>query len=136
MPLFFYFCLVPVQLILKLKQINFIRSRTSLTVFQPSAIYTLESNVLLTRVLRHIIIKIISLPFCWPRLMLTIKFVIISVCSFGKERNSGIFFKTVMGRQILSCTFPFRDFRELPGTDIKVSRVTLEDQDFRLHNIY
>lgn len=61
------------------------------------------------------------------------KFVVIDVGSFGREGDSGIFLKSILGQQILNGSFNFPKDSALPGTDKVVPYVILGDQAFRLH---
>jgi len=61
------------------------------------------------------------------------KFVVIDVGSFGREGDSGIFLKSILGQQILNGSLNFPKESTLPGTDKVLPYVILGDQAFRLH---
>lgn len=60
------------------------------------------------------------------------KFITIDVGSYGKEGDSGILEKSVMGRQIRTGTFNFPTETALPGSRIVVPHVIVGDEAFRL----
>jgi len=61
------------------------------------------------------------------------KFVVVDIGSYGKEGDSGIFLKSIMGQQILNGSFSFPEDCSLPGSDIIVPHVIVGDEAFRLH---
>lgn len=61
------------------------------------------------------------------------KFVVVDIGSYGKEGDSGIFLKSIMGQQILNGSFSFPEECSLPGSDIIVPHVIVGDEAFRLH---
>lgn len=60
------------------------------------------------------------------------KFIIIDVGSYGKEGDSSIFEKSIMGRLIRTGRFNFPCEKPLPGSDIVVPHVIVGDEAFRL----
>jgi len=61
------------------------------------------------------------------------KFIVVDIGSYGKEGDSGIFLKSVMGKQVLNGSFGFPEDCVLPGSDIVVPHVIVGDEAFRLH---
>ena len=59
------------------------------------------------------------------------KFIAIDVGSYGKEGDSRIFEKSVMGRQIRTGTFNFPTEKALPGSGIVLPHVIVGDEAFR-----
>jgi len=53
------------------------------------------------------------------------KFIAIDVGSFGKEGDSGIFFKIKYGTAILNCTFKFPEDCALSNSNSVVSHVVM-----------
>lgn len=62
------------------------------------------------------------------------KFIVVDIGSYGKEGDSGIFLKSVMGKQVLNGSFGFPEDCVLPGSDIVVPHVIVGDEAFRLHH--
>ncbi|KAL4148137.1 hypothetical protein QTP88_002430 [Uroleucon formosanum] len=62
------------------------------------------------------------------------KFIVVDIGSYGKEGDSGIFLKSIMGKQVLDGSFCFPEDSVLPGSDIVVPHVIVGDEAFRLHN--
>ena len=60
------------------------------------------------------------------------KFIVIDVGSYGKEGDSGIFHKSIMGRKIRSGDFNFPTDKPLPGSDVTIPHVIIGDEAFRL----
>ena len=60
------------------------------------------------------------------------KFIVIDVGSYGKEGDSGIFHKSIMGQQIRSGNFNFPSDKALPGSDVTIPHVIVGDEAFRL----
>jgi len=61
------------------------------------------------------------------------KFVIVDIGSYGKEGDSSIFLKSLIGQQILNGSFRFPEESSLPGSNIVVPHVIVGDKAFRLH---
>ncbi|XP_026819120.1 uncharacterized protein LOC113557765 [Rhopalosiphum maidis] len=61
------------------------------------------------------------------------KFVIVDIGSYGKEGDSSIFLKSLIGQQILNGSFRFPEESLLPGSNIYVPHVIVEDGTFGLH---
>lgn len=61
------------------------------------------------------------------------KFVIVDIGSYGKEGDSSIFLKSLIGQQILNGSFRFPEESSLPGSNIVVPHVIIGDEAFRLH---
>lgn len=61
------------------------------------------------------------------------KFLAVDIGSYGKEGDSGIFAKSVMGKKIYDGTFGFPPDNELPKSDKCLPYVIVGDEAFRLH---
>ncbi|XP_022161759.1 uncharacterized protein LOC111027671 [Myzus persicae] len=61
------------------------------------------------------------------------KFVIVDIGSYGKEGDSSIFLKSLIGQHILNGSFRFPEESALPGSNIVVPHVVVGDEAFRLH---
>lgn len=61
------------------------------------------------------------------------KFIAIDVGSYGKEGDSGIFSKSVMGKRIYSKQFGLPENTQLPGSDKSLPYIIVGDEAFRLH---
>lgn len=61
------------------------------------------------------------------------KFLAVDIGSYGKEGDSGIFSKSIMGQKIYQGTFGFPPDNELPNSERKLPYVIVGDEAFRLH---
>lgn len=61
------------------------------------------------------------------------KFLAVDIGSYGKEGDSGIFSKSIMGQKVYQGTFCFPPDNELPKSKRKLPYVIVGDEAFRLH---
>ncbi|CAI6372415.1 unnamed protein product [Macrosiphum euphorbiae] len=62
------------------------------------------------------------------------KFIVVDIGSYGKEGDSGIFFKSELGKQILGGIFRFPEDSALPGSNIIVPHASREDDSKKKFN--
>jgi len=59
------------------------------------------------------------------------KYIVVDIGSYGKEDDSGIFLKSIMGKQVLNGSFGFPEDCVLLGSDIVVPHVIVGDEAFQ-----